>query len=75
MVGNEIITNFVVSKDKRTLTDCLTQNLQKMSDGEFEKEVRDLVEMLNNLHRIRDKGLRKWLKAEIRYQLIKLLED
>lgn len=47
----------------------------KMTDEEFEREVRDLVEMLNNLHRIRDKGLRKWLKAEIRYQLIKLLED
>lgn len=46
-----------------------------MTDEEFEKEVRDLVDLLNNLHRIPDKGLRKWLKAEIRYQLIKLLED
>ena len=44
-----------------------------MTDEEFEKEVRDLVEMLNNLHRIKDKGLTKWLKREIRAQLIKIL--
>lgn len=44
-----------------------------MTDEEFEKEVRDLVEMLNNLHRIKDKGLTKWLKREIRAQLIQIL--
>lgn len=45
-----------------------------MTDEEFEKEVRDLVEMLNNLHRIKDKSLTKWLKREIRAQLIKILK-
>lgn len=46
-----------------------------MTDEEFKTEVKDLVEMLNNLHRIRDKGLRPWLKAEIKEQLRKLLKD
>ena len=46
-----------------------------MSDEEFKKEVQDLVEMLNNLHRIRDKGLTKWLKREIRERLIKILKQ
>ncbi|MCM1139735.1 MAG: hypothetical protein NC453_14300 [Muribaculum sp.] len=46
-----------------------------MTDEEFEKEVKDLVEMLNNLHRIKDKGLKRWLKAEIKEQLRKLLKD
>ena len=44
-----------------------------MTDEEFEKEVRDLVEMLNNLHRFKDKGLAKWHKREIRDQLIQIL--
>lgn len=44
-----------------------------MTDEEFEKEVKDLVEMLNSLHLIKDKGLTKWLKREIRAQLIKIL--
>lgn len=46
-----------------------------MSDEEFEKEVRDLVEMLNDLHRIRDKGLTKWLRREIREQLRKIITN
>lgn len=46
-----------------------------MTDEEFEKEVRDLVEMLNNLHKIKNKGLTKWLKNEIRAQLIKILKE
>ena len=47
-----------------------------MTDEEFEKEVKDLVEMLNNLHRIKDKfGLKRWLKAEIKEHLRKLLND
>lgn len=46
-----------------------------MSDEEFEKEVTDLVDMLNNLHRIRNRGLTKWLKREIREQLIKILKE
>lgn len=40
-----------------------------MTDEEFTKEVEVLVEMLNNLHRIRDRSLTKWLRREIRTQL------
>ncbi len=46
-----------------------------MSDEEFAKEVKDLVDMLNNLRRIKDKGRRPWFKAEIKEQLRKLLKD
>ena len=46
-----------------------------MTDEEFEKEVQNLVEMLNNLRLIKDKGRRRWLKAEIRAQLITLTKD
>ncbi len=46
-----------------------------MTDEDFEREVQDLVEMLNNLRRIKDKGRRQWLKAEIRAQLVKLTKD
>ena len=46
-----------------------------MTDEEFKKEVDDLVEMLNTLRLIKDKGRTKWLKREIRYQLIKLTQD
>lgn len=45
-----------------------------MTDEEFEKEVQDLVDMLNSLHLIKDKGRTKWLKREIREQLIKILQ-
>lgn len=44
-----------------------------MTDEDFQKEVQDLVDMLNSLHRITDKGRTKWLKREIRAQLINLL--
>ena len=44
-----------------------------MTDDEFEKEVQDLVELLNSLHLIKDKGRTKWLKKEIRAQLIRIL--
>lgn len=37
-----------------------------MSDEEFVKEVKDLVEMLNILHEIKDKGRKRWLKVEIK---------
>ena len=46
-----------------------------MTDEEFKKEVKDLVDMLENLHLIRDKGLTKWLKREIRAQLIKIIKE
>lgn len=46
-----------------------------MTDEEFKKEVEDLVEMLNNFHRIKDNGLTKWLKREIREQMIKILRN
>ncbi len=44
-----------------------------MTDEEFKREVQDLVDMLNNLRQIKDKGRTKWLKREIRAQMIKLL--
>jgi hypothetical protein len=40
-----------------------------MTDEEFKKEVEDLIEMLKNFRRIKDKGLKKWMKAVIRNQL------
>jgi hypothetical protein len=46
-----------------------------MTDEEFKREVQNLVEMLNNLRLIKDKGLRRWLKIEIRNQLNQLLND
>jgi D-hexose-6-phosphate mutarotase len=45
-----------------------------MSDVEFKKEVDDLVEMLNNFRLIKDKGLKRWLKVEIRNQLNLLIQ-
>jgi hypothetical protein len=47
----------------------------KMTDEEFKREVQNLVDMLNNLRLIKDKGLRRWLKVEIRNQLNQLLND
>lgn len=46
-----------------------------MTDEEFEKEVEDLTELLRNLRRIKDKGRKRWLKAEIRIFLRKLMND
>lgn len=46
-----------------------------MSDEEYEREVKNLVGMLNNLRLIKDKGVRKWMKAEIRYQVYLLTKD
>lgn len=46
-----------------------------MTDEEFEKEVKDLSEMLRILRLIKDKGHRKWLKREIRNSVIKLTKD
>lgn len=46
-----------------------------MTDDEFEREVQGLVEMLSHLRLIKDKGRKRWLKAEIRAQLSVLLKD
>ena len=46
-----------------------------MTDEEFEKEVKDLTEMLRILRLIRDKGHRKWLRREIRSLVVKLTKD
>ena len=46
-----------------------------MTDEELKKEVQDLVEMLNSLHLIKDKGRARWLKREIRAHLIKILKE
>lgn len=45
-----------------------------MTDEEFEREVSDLVEMLKSLRLIKDKGRKRWLKAE-RYHIVKLTRD
>ena len=37
-----------------------------MTDDEFKSEVQSLVEMLNNLRLIKDKGRRNWLIRELR---------
>lgn len=44
-----------------------------MTDDEFKREVADLVELLNSLRLIKDKGRKRWLKAEIRNRLRLLL--
>lgn len=46
-----------------------------MSDEDYKKEVQDLVAMLNNLRLIKDRGRKRWLKAEIRNQLRVLMKD
>ena len=46
-----------------------------MTDEEFKREVESLVENLNTLRLIKDKGRRRWLKREIRSQLIGLMKD
>lgn len=46
-----------------------------MTVDEYEKEVTDLVEMLNNFRRIKDKGLNRFLKFEIKEQLHKILKN
>ncbi|MDE6801434.1 MAG: hypothetical protein K2J07_04905 [Muribaculaceae bacterium] len=46
-----------------------------MTDEEFKREVESLVENLNSLRLIKDKGRRKWLKREIRDQIIALIKD
>jgi hypothetical protein len=40
-----------------------------VTDEEFQRDVNDLVEMLNDFRLIKDKGRKKWLKAELRNQL------
>ena len=44
-----------------------------MTDEEYESGVEDLGEMLRNLRRIKNKGLRKGLLREIRAQLLKIV--
>lgn len=46
-----------------------------MTDEEFKREVESLVDNLNNLRLIKDKGRRKWLKREVRNQIIELIKD
>ncbi|MBO5030164.1 MAG: hypothetical protein J6C59_11205 [Muribaculaceae bacterium] len=46
-----------------------------MTDEQFQKEVQDLVEMLNDLRRIKDIGRKRWLKAEIQLFLRAILKD
>lgn len=46
-----------------------------MTDEDFKKEVQDLVDMLNTLRLIKDKGRKGWLKREIRRQLQIILKD
>ncbi len=46
-----------------------------MTDEEFQKEVDDLVAMLNDFRLIRDTGRRKWLSREIRAMMTRLLRN
>ena len=46
-----------------------------MTDEEFQREVEALVDLLNSLRLIRDKGRKQWLKAAIRTQMRMLLRD
>lgn len=45
-----------------------------MTKEEFDREVQDLVDMLNELYRIKDRNLKGWLKAEIMHLVRKLLK-
>lgn len=45
-----------------------------MTDEEFNNAVQELVDMLNNLRLIKDKGRTKWLKRAIRDQLRVLID-
>lgn len=44
-----------------------------MEDEEFEKDLENLIGLLRSLQRINDVGRQKWLKAEIRILLNKML--
>lgn len=46
-----------------------------MTKEEFDREVQDLVDMLKNLRKIKDRGRRAWLKKEIRRHLNGLMND
>ena len=46
-----------------------------MTDKEFDTEVKDLVRLLYNLRRIKDKGLRKSIKNAIMDVLAALIKD
>lgn len=46
-----------------------------MTDEEFEKEIEDLTAMIRDLRLIKDKGRKRWLKAEIRVLLNTILRD
>lgn len=46
-----------------------------MDEEEFKREIKDLVDMINNLRLIKDKGRRRWLKTIIREQLRILIKD
>lgn len=45
-----------------------------MTDEEFKNELQDLVAMIENLRLITDRGRQRWLKAEIRAQLTKVMK-
>lgn len=46
-----------------------------MPDEEFERKLAELVEMLRNLRQIKDRGLKPWLKVEVKELLRELLKD
>lgn len=46
-----------------------------MTDEEYEKEIEDLTEMLRDLRLIKDRGRKRWLKAEIRVLMNTILRD
>lgn len=46
-----------------------------LEENDYQKEVENLVGMLDSLRRITDKGKRKWLKNEIRAAVLLLTKD
>lgn len=46
-----------------------------MSDEEFRNELNELIQMLQNLREIKDRGFRRRFKVEIKFQLKKVMKD
>ena len=61
-----MFTTFAVSKDKRSLTYCFTQKLQKMETTKFIKEVAFVVELLYKQRQMTDKSDKRIVRDTIR---------
>ena len=61
-----MFTTFVVSKDKRLLTYCFTQNFIKMDTAKFIQEVAFVVELLIKQRQMTDKSDKRIVRDTIR---------